>query len=181
MEDENVQRSLIWFCLATAFPSISSVWVLTPCNNKKLPFGNNKTFLLNSSSPAACPLIFMSCFQPVSTSVYTSHLLTLLLIERWLWHKGYWEQWRGLNFDAFITACGFCYESYTYITGTFSSRLFFFLFFIYCYQCYNSLFEAQYRADILQRIKWRCRHCFSTLFGEEEPRDFFFFPASSLL
>lgn len=22
-----------------------------------------------------------------------------------------------LDFDAFITACGFCYESYTYITG----------------------------------------------------------------
>lgn len=28
-----------------------------------------------------------------------------------------------LYFDAFITECGFCYESYTYITGVFHSGL----------------------------------------------------------
>lgn len=35
----------------------------------------------------------------------------------------------GLDFDAFITACGFCYESYTYITGIFHPRSFFLPFF----------------------------------------------------
>lgn len=32
-----------------------------------------------------------------------------------------------LDFDAFITACGLCYESYTYITGVLQYFLFIFL------------------------------------------------------
>lgn len=64
-----------------------------------------------------------------------------------------------LDFDAFITACGFCYESYiTVITDILQKKLFFFLL-LYCYQRYNSLFEARCRADILWII-----NCYGTLF-----------------
>lgn len=84
-----------------------------------------------------------------------------------------------LYFDAFITERGLCYESNTYITGVSHSALCFCV--IAISVTTRSPSEAQYRAALPQRIKWRCTHCFSTLFKEEELRDFFLFPVSSLL